>query len=345
MSFILDALKKSEVERQRQAIPGLMDSRPLPPRAKFPLWAAALIALLVVNLVILAVVLTRGGARAGAGPSPTPPTATAKAPPAAASPAAAASAPITASQDTPATAAMTAAATRAPAPTGTASASAAPDHFSPMDAAPPRLRARDSACAGLSGGRAPLRPCRREQRGCNSSCRERQPDPVLTDSESRRQRGAALDQRNQRLRPAGAGRICTLDVHVYATQARRAVRLHQHAQIPRGQDARGGPRARAHPPRRRRARLSRLAILVAAPVASRFIVYHGRMRNLLRKIFDADHERARDRAAARAHDLRHLVAGAYGGGMAAPRPHRARYREPGALLAGPRAARRDSCCC
>ena len=52
MSFILDALKKSEIERQRQTIPGLMDSRPVPPRTRFPLWAAALIALLAVNLVV-----------------------------------------------------------------------------------------------------------------------------------------------------------------------------------------------------------------------------------------------------------------------------------------------------
>ena len=27
MSFILDALKKSEIERQRQSVPGLMDTR------------------------------------------------------------------------------------------------------------------------------------------------------------------------------------------------------------------------------------------------------------------------------------------------------------------------------
>ena len=33
MSFILDALKKSEIERQRQTIPGLMDSGPAAARA------------------------------------------------------------------------------------------------------------------------------------------------------------------------------------------------------------------------------------------------------------------------------------------------------------------------
>ena len=64
MSLILDALKKSEVERQRQAIPGLMDSHPPPPRTKFPLWAVALIALLAINLGVIALVLTRGGTHA-----------------------------------------------------------------------------------------------------------------------------------------------------------------------------------------------------------------------------------------------------------------------------------------
>ena len=64
MSFILDALKKSEIERQRQAIPGLMDSGAPAARAKFPLWAAALVALLAINLAVLVVVLTRGAAPA-----------------------------------------------------------------------------------------------------------------------------------------------------------------------------------------------------------------------------------------------------------------------------------------
>jgi general secretion pathway protein B len=66
MSFILDALKKSEIERQRQAVPGLIESGPPAPRARFPLWAVALAVLLGVNLVVLAVVLTRHAAPASA---------------------------------------------------------------------------------------------------------------------------------------------------------------------------------------------------------------------------------------------------------------------------------------
>jgi len=54
MSFILDALKKSEAERQRQAGPALLEMRVVPPRRGLPLWAIALAVLLVVNLGVLA---------------------------------------------------------------------------------------------------------------------------------------------------------------------------------------------------------------------------------------------------------------------------------------------------
>jgi len=60
MSFILDALKKSEHERQRQAIPGLVEASIARPRQRLPIWALALIALLGINLVVLLIVLARG---------------------------------------------------------------------------------------------------------------------------------------------------------------------------------------------------------------------------------------------------------------------------------------------
>ena len=59
MSFILDALKKSEMERQRQATPGMVESGTARHRPRLPVWAIALGALLAVNLVVLVVVLTR----------------------------------------------------------------------------------------------------------------------------------------------------------------------------------------------------------------------------------------------------------------------------------------------
>jgi general secretion pathway protein B len=195
MSFILDALKKSEVERQRQAIPGLMDSRPLPPRAKFPLWAAALIALLVVNLGILAVVLTRGGAPA--------------------------TAPVTASRSPAVTAATAPAAPStpvpsAPAPRPAAPAGAASDHFSPMDAPPsvyaPEIPAsQDSPAAARRAARAGSSSEAAAHRGA------RAPDPLLTDNNpSDSEVLPSINEINVADQPALAN--LHLDVHVYATK-------------------------------------------------------------------------------------------------------------------------------
>ncbi len=96
MSFILDALKKSETERQRQSVPGLMDARPSPRRGRLPIWAMALGVLLGINLLVLTYVLTRKNA-------------------------------TTAQAARPADA--------VPRPEA-AAASAVPEHFSPLDTAP-----------------------------------------------------------------------------------------------------------------------------------------------------------------------------------------------------------------
>jgi general secretion pathway protein B len=69
MSFILDALKKSEIERQRQTVPGLMDVRTAQKRAGLPLWAVLLGLLLAVNVVVLLVVLWRNNAPVAAPPA------------------------------------------------------------------------------------------------------------------------------------------------------------------------------------------------------------------------------------------------------------------------------------
>jgi general secretion pathway protein B len=73
MSFILDALKKSEVERQRQSMPGLMDTPSARRRGGWPLWALLLGALLVINVAVLAVILVRNAAPAGGAPAVTAP--------------------------------------------------------------------------------------------------------------------------------------------------------------------------------------------------------------------------------------------------------------------------------
>jgi general secretion pathway protein B len=59
MSFILDALKKSESDRQRQSGPALFEVRVAPPRTRLPLWAIAIALLLLVNLGIVMWLLLR----------------------------------------------------------------------------------------------------------------------------------------------------------------------------------------------------------------------------------------------------------------------------------------------
>ena len=66
MSFILDALKKSETDRQRQNGPALFEVRVAPPRSGLPLWAMGLAGLLAVNLLIVGWVLLRRPASAEA---------------------------------------------------------------------------------------------------------------------------------------------------------------------------------------------------------------------------------------------------------------------------------------
>src|SRR5262245_57304915 len=64
MSFILDALKKSENDRQRQSGPALFEVRVAPPKAGFPTWAYALLVLLAVNLAIVGWLVLRRPAAA-----------------------------------------------------------------------------------------------------------------------------------------------------------------------------------------------------------------------------------------------------------------------------------------
>jgi general secretion pathway protein B len=61
MSFILDALKKSENDRQRQTAPGMFEVKVAPPKARFPIWALGLGLLLGINLLVLVGLLLREG--------------------------------------------------------------------------------------------------------------------------------------------------------------------------------------------------------------------------------------------------------------------------------------------
>lgn len=71
MSFILDALKKSESERQRQSGPALFEVKLAPPRSRFPAWAIGLVLLLAANLLVVGWVLTRNPAERAAAPPAT----------------------------------------------------------------------------------------------------------------------------------------------------------------------------------------------------------------------------------------------------------------------------------
>jgi general secretion pathway protein B len=91
MSFILDALKKSESERKRADAPALYETQMAPARPRVATWLIVLGALLLINIVVLSVVLLRGtreAAPAAAAVSPTPaPAASAPASPAPSAPA------------------------------------------------------------------------------------------------------------------------------------------------------------------------------------------------------------------------------------------------------------------
>ena len=183
MSFILDALKKSEIERQRQSVPGLMDTRSSPRRNRLPVWAVALGVLLGMNLLILTFFLTRKSA-----------------------PAAHTSQVSQVSQ-----AGDAAPVNAAPAQT---------QHFSPLDAAPvyaPEI----PVAAGESP--APVRsPAPRKLAtdgpGTAASHPARRPDPLLTDEDARANQEVLPSINEINLTGAQALPELHLDVHVYATR-------------------------------------------------------------------------------------------------------------------------------
>jgi general secretion pathway protein B len=196
MSFILDALKKSEIERQRQSQPGLMDTPAAQRRGRLPLWAILLGALLAINVVVLAVMLLRGGAPA---PASTPK----KHPEPAA----------IAEDKTPAVA----------------------DHFSPLGQTPvyaPEIPVTpaDGVSTGTSAASqvpplvappaAPLgAPHSIAQRSAPRPALRR-PDPLLIDEDAKADNAEVLPSIDQiSLTGAQALPELHLDVHVYATKA------------------------------------------------------------------------------------------------------------------------------
>ena len=207
MSFILDALKKSEIERQRQSQPGLMDTPAAQRRGRLPLWAVLLGALLTINIIVLSLMLMRNGAPA---PAPQPKRH----------------------------------ADAAAVPAGKAPAIA--DHFSPLDQTPVYAPEIPVPAEGASSGNGPsvvaplvTPPSSGRRSGLRSALRR--PDPVLLDEAANADNEEVLPTINEiSLSGAQALPELHLDVHVYATTpADRFVyinmrKYHEGASLPEG---------------------------------------------------------------------------------------------------------------
>jgi len=181
MSFILDALKKSELERQRQTVPGLMDTRVIPRRRSLPLWAVALGVLLAINLLVLTYFLMRKSALVP-------------------------HAPASAQVPTPAS--------PPPAP--------APQHFSPLDAAPmyaPEIPVAATETPSDSAARALSRAPALADLGKPALHPILRADPLLSDEDTQADNQEVLPSISEiSLSGAQALPDLHLDVHVYATK-------------------------------------------------------------------------------------------------------------------------------
>lgn len=157
MSFILDALKKSENERARQNGPALLQTRIVPRRPGVPAWAVAIGVVLLANLAVIGYVLLRPAPSA---PS-APPRANEPAPPAPVTPTAATSAAAVA-PPAPAPALAPLPETRLPPPTPSAEpASPSADVVNPADfqpARPPGTVSRTAPEPADQGGIDPALP-------------------------------------------------------------------------------------------------------------------------------------------------------------------------------------------
>jgi general secretion pathway protein B len=212
-------LKKSETERQRQTVPGLMDTRITQRRSGLPLWAVLLGLLLAVNIIVLVFVLMRSNRTAattianapGIGSPTGLPTGLPNGVPGAGAPGYAA--PIRAPSATP---------TLPDAANGAAS-----EHFSPLDPNPvyaPEIpvTAADSPSAESVPRSAPP-PLRltvpRLADSPSSPHLPRHADPLLTDEDAKADSDEVLPTINE-LNLSGSQALpeLHLDVHVYGTK-------------------------------------------------------------------------------------------------------------------------------
>jgi general secretion pathway protein B len=197
MSFILDALKKSETERQRQSVPGLMDTRIATRSNRLPIWVVLLGVLLLANVIVLAVVLIRSNSK-----------------------------PAVAAKGGEARNRAALVASGAPA----VPESNAADHFSPMDAAPanpvyapeipvaPTTTPAENA-APVSPPRLTAVPRLADELKAPPLRSVRRADPVLTDEDAKADSDEVLPTINE-LSLSGTQSLpeLHLDVHVYGTK-------------------------------------------------------------------------------------------------------------------------------
>jgi general secretion pathway protein B len=220
MSFILDALRKSEHDRQRQAGPALAEVAVAQPKPRTNVWATAAIALLLVNLVAIGVVLLRKADQPAV--TSAPPT---EAP---AVPGPAAAAPTAATTPAPAQVSLTRTAppmlqpARTPEPaTGSARNPLADEVATPTDAEPELVAQASEPPAGPPAvAKAPTK------RG--SVVYQSLPDGAAVGGQTyapaaEAQRPAANAGSNlptaDELTAAGGAPALNLDLHVYATNA------------------------------------------------------------------------------------------------------------------------------
>ena len=149
MSFILDALRKSEHERQRHGGPGLAEVAVAAPRPKGNVWATAAVVLLVVNLLAVGVVLWRRANAPVAADAATVAAPQAR-PVADRAPAASSAQPTSITATAPATAQAD-----VPAP---ASTTGIPPMLQPADAPAPTSVTRNPLELEMAGGATPLDP-------------------------------------------------------------------------------------------------------------------------------------------------------------------------------------------
>lgn len=194
MSFILDALKKSETDRQRQSGPSLFEVKVAPPRRALPVWAMAIAVLLAINVVVISWMLLRHAAapRPAAAKAPavepaaTPPRpAAARATPQAPVPelASGASAPSPAAGGTAAGAAQlpAAAPSAGPEPPAAAAAAVTPPAVPGAGAGPAAVSGRSPAAVDPSDYAPAVQPAATQGSGVSSGGLPLYPQVVATD--------------------------------------------------------------------------------------------------------------------------------------------------------------------